>query len=310
MNRRFGILTFAGGPFSEIARCWREAEQLGFDSAWVVDTFSYAGVVDYEPWTLLAALARETSRLRIGTLVTHIAFRHPTLLAAQALTVDHLSGGRVLLGIGTGRPEPGDNPAVGAEEWSGEERAARLADQLAVLDRLLRGDLVDHAGPFYRADGVRLAAPVQRPRPPLVIAAQAPRTLRLAAQYGDGWNSLGGQPQTGTGLSRHSLAEAAERTRQHARRLDEYCREIGRDPREVHRSLLALRAEPNPLSSIEAFDEFVGAYAEAGIDEFIFYWPPTASVKRKEPVPASQQASFERIAAERIAPLHRVGSQS
>lgn len=189
VNRRFGILTFAGGPFSEIARCWREAEQLGFNSAWVVDTFSYAGVVDYEPWTLLAALARETSRLRIGTLVTHIAFRHPTVLAAQALTVDHLSGGRVELGIGTGGPEKQDNAAVGAEEWSGEERTARLADQLAVLDRSLRGDLVDHVGPFYRAEGVRLVAPVQRPRPPLVIAAQAPRTLRLAARYGDGWNS-------------------------------------------------------------------------------------------------------------------------
>ncbi|TMJ10355.1 MAG: LLM class flavin-dependent oxidoreductase, partial [Bacillati bacterium ANGP1] len=152
MDRRFGILTFAGGPFSELARCWRESEQLGFDSAWLVDTFSYGGIVDYEPWALLAALARATSRLRIGPLVTHIAFRHPTLLAAQALTVDHLSGGRVVLGIGTGGPEPRDHPAVGAGDWSGPERAARLAEQLAMLDRLLRGDHVDHVGQFYRAE--------------------------------------------------------------------------------------------------------------------------------------------------------------
>src|SRR5438309_11229210 len=107
MDRRFGILTFAGGPFSELARCWRESEQLGFDSAWLVDTFSYGGIVDYETWALLAALARETSRLRIGTLITHIAFRHPTLLAAQTLKVDHLSVRRVVPGIATSVPLPG-----------------------------------------------------------------------------------------------------------------------------------------------------------------------------------------------------------
>lgn len=308
VGRRYGILTFAGGPFSEIARCWRQAEQLGFDSAWLVDTFSYSGIVDYEPWALLAALARETTSLRIGTLVTHIAFRHPTLLAAQVLTVDHLSTGRVALGIGTGGPEPGDNLAVGAEEWSAAERAARLADQLAALDRLLRGERVQHVGQFYRAEGVQLVPPVQHPRPPLVIAAQAPRTLRLAARYGDGWNSLGGQPQTSTGLPRHALADAVERTREHMRRLDEYCAESGRDPRGLRRSLLALRADPSPLSSVEAFDEFVGPYAEIGIEEFIFYWPPPASLRRKEPVPAEQQDAFERIAADRIAPARRIAS--
>lgn len=302
MDRCFGILTFAGKPFSELARYWQDAEQLGFASAWLVDTFSYVGIVDYEPWTLLAALSQETTRLRIGTLVTHIAFRHPTVLAAQALTVDHVSGGRLELGIGTGGPEPRDHPAVGAADWSGRERAARLEEQLAILDPLLRGDHVDHVGRFYRAQDVQLVRPVHRPRPRLIVAAQAPRTLRLAARYGDGWNSLGGQPQTGTGLPRHPLAEAVARTREHARRLDGYCRELGRDPKGVRRSILALRADPNPLSSIEAFDEFVGAYAEIGIEEFIFYWPPVKRGGPREPIAPSQQATFERIAAERIAP--------
>jgi alkanesulfonate monooxygenase SsuD/methylene tetrahydromethanopterin reductase-like flavin-dependent oxidoreductase (luciferase family) len=305
VDRRFGILTLAGGPFSELARCWREAEQLGFVSAWLVDTFSYVGIVDYEPWTLLAALARETSRLRIGTMVTHIAFRHPTVLAAQVLTVDHVSRGRVDLGIGPGGPEPRDNPAVGATDWTGRERADRLEEQLDLLDRLLRGDHVDHVGRFYRAQDVQLVGPVQRPRPRLIVAAQGPRTLRLAARYGDGWNSLGGQPQSGTGLPRHALAEAVERTREHARRLDEYCREFGRDPRDIRRSVLALRADPNPLSSVEAFDEFVGSYAEIGIEEFIFYWPPLKRAAPKAPIAPSQQAMFERIAAERIAPRRR-----
>ncbi len=307
MKRSYGILTFAGGPFSEIVDCWRQAEEVGFDSAWLVDTFSYRGLVEYEPWTLLAALARETSRLRIGTLITQIAFRHPTLLAAQALTLDHLSAGRLELGIGGGWPGP-DSAAVGTQDWSPAERVARLAEQLAVLDRLLRGEEVEHVGTFYRANGVQLAAPTQRPRPPLVVAAQAQVTLRLAAQYGDGWNTIGGQPPTDTGLPRRPLHEAVDRTRRQSERLDEYCREFGRDPRAIRRSLLALRADPNPLSSVDAFDEFVGSYAEIGVEEFVFYWPPPASLKRKEPISAAQRDAFERIGAERIAPPRRAAS--
>lgn len=69
MKRRYGILMFAGAPFSDLVECWQRAEQLGFDSSWLVDTFGYPGLADYEPWTLLAALARETSRLRVGTRV-------------------------------------------------------------------------------------------------------------------------------------------------------------------------------------------------------------------------------------------------
>lgn len=307
VSRRYGILTFAGGPIPGIVDCWREAERFGFDSAWLVDTFSYQGLVEYEPWTLLAALARETSRIRIGTLITQIAFRHPTLLAAQALTLDHLSAGRIELGIGGGWPGP-DSAAVGAAEWSPAERLARLAEQLAMLDPLLRGEPVEHAGRFYEARGIQLAAPAQHPRPPLVIAAQVSGTLRLAARYGDGWNTLGGQPHTDTGLPRRPLREAVERTRRQVERLEEFCQELGRDPAAIRRSLLALRADPSPLSSVEAFDEFVGQYADVGIDEFIFYWPPTANLRRKEPISAAQREAFERIAADRIAPARRTTS--
>lgn len=300
---RFGILTFAGGPVGELIRCWREAEALGFDSAYVVDTFSYYGFVDYEPWTLLAALAREVSRLRIGTLITQIAFRHPTLLAAETLTLDHMSDGRIELGVGGG-DMGADWAAVGLEVGPPRERVARLSEQLEVLDQLLRGDRVDHSGKFYRAEGVQLVRPRQQPRPPLLIGAQVPASLRLVARFGEAWNTLGGQPQSSTGLPRLALHEAVERTREQARLLDQYCREFGRDPKTVRRSLLALRAEPNPLSSVDAFDEFVGHYAEAGIEEFIFYWPPPANLRRHEPITPGQQSAFERIAADRIAGAH------
>jgi alkanesulfonate monooxygenase SsuD/methylene tetrahydromethanopterin reductase-like flavin-dependent oxidoreductase (luciferase family) len=295
-SHRYGIVTLAVGSFEPIAQLWRTAEALGFDNAWVDDDLMAPDAL--EPWTLLAALARETSRMRIGTLVTQIPFRHPTLLAAEAITVDRISGGRLEVGIGAGDTPIG---AIGHDPWSQQERAERFGEQVELLDRLLRGERVDHAGRFYRAQAAQLPPPVQRPRPPLVIAAQAPSSLRLAARFADGWNTLGGQPQSSSGLARLPLDEAVAHTRDAVQQLERYCAEIGRDPATIRRSVLALRAEPVPLSSLDAFDEFVGRYAAVGMEEFIFYWPPIANVFSREPISAPEQAAFEQIATERIA---------
>jgi alkanesulfonate monooxygenase SsuD/methylene tetrahydromethanopterin reductase-like flavin-dependent oxidoreductase (luciferase family) len=295
---RYSIVTLAVGEFGPIAQLWRTAEALGFDEAWVDDDLLVPHAL--EPWTLLAALARETSRMRIGTLVTQIPFRHPTLLAAEANTVDRISGGRLEVGIGAGDPHIPIG-AIGHDPWSQQERAERFGEQVELLDRLLRGERVDHAGRFYRAQGVQLPPPVQQPRPPLVIAAQAPSSLRLAARYADCWNSLGGQPQSPSGRPRLPLDEAVARTREAVQQLEGYCAEIGRDPATIRRSVLALRAEPVPLSSLDAFDEFVGRYAAVGMEEFVFYWPPIANVLSGEPISTAQQATFEQIAGERVA---------
>lgn len=297
MNRRFGILTFPGGSFAAIAAEWRQAEALGFDDAFVVDTLAKPDLVDYEAWVTLAALARETSHMRIGTLVTVLPLRHPAVLAAQAISVDRISEGRLDLGIGAGE-DPGDLAAVGIEPWPTEERLERLAEQLAMLDRFLRGGRSEHTGRFYRSDELHLATPVQRPRPPIVVAAQGPRSIALAARFADGWNSLGGQP-TGA-AERISLRQAVARTSEQVTRLEAECRAIGRDPGRIRRSVLAYRTEHDPLSSVDAFDDFVGRYAEVGIAEFIFYWPPLASLRRREPVPQEVRGAFERIATERL----------
>ena len=297
VSRRFDILTFPGGPFAAIAAEWRLAETLGFDGAFLVDTLAKPGFVDYEAWVTLAALARETSRIRIGTLVTVLPLRHPAVLAAQASSVDRISEGRLDLGIGVG-DDPGDLAAVGVEPWPVGERLERLAEQLAILDSSLRGGHSAHAGRFYRSDELHLALPVQRPRPPIIVAAQSSGSIALAARFADGWNSLGGQPTAGS--ERISLREAVAHTVKQVATLDAACRAIGRDPATVRRSVLAFRPERDPLSSIEAFDEFVGRYADVGIDGFTFYWPPLASLRRQEPVPHEARAAFERIAAERV----------
>ena len=299
VKTRFDILTLATGDFEQIARRWREIEELGFDGAWLSDSLSLLGTADYEAWSLLAALSPLTSKLRIGTLVTQITFRHPVLLAAQAITVDRISGGRLELGIGAG-DYLSDSAAVGQDPWPLGERLERFDEQLSVLDKALRGERVDYRGRFYRTAGASLATPVQQPRPPLVVAGQAPGSLRLVARYADGWNTLGGQPLSKSGQQPLPLVQAVERTREQVRLLEEYCRELGRDASAIRRSVLPYRSETDPLTSIDSFDEFVGRYSEIGFTQFVFYWPPVANLRTQEPLSSSQQRTLESIAAERL----------
>ena len=294
---RFDVLTLVSGSFEEVANLWRDIERLGFDAAWVVDTLSLRGIADYEAWSLLGALATVTSKIRLGTLVTQITFRHPVIVAAHAVTVDRISGGRLELGIGAG-DYVADSAAVGLDAWPLKERLQRLEEQLVMIDTALRGARLDFGGHFYDARGVQLPGPIQQPRPPLVVAGQVPGTLRLAARFADGWNTLGGQPLSKSGQASLPLRQAVERTREQVSILDQFCREFGRDPSQIRRTVLPYRAETDPVSSLDAFDEFVGRYSEIGIDGFVFYWPPVSD--RGGPTSPARRAMFERIAAERI----------
>jgi alkanesulfonate monooxygenase SsuD/methylene tetrahydromethanopterin reductase-like flavin-dependent oxidoreductase (luciferase family) len=297
----FGILSFAAVPYEELARRFRQAEELGFASAWLDDDV-LTRYADFEPWTALAALARDTARIRLGTMVTSVTFRHPSFLAAQVATLDHLSGGRAELGLGAGGP-PNPYGAFGLDDWGPRERAERLEEQAAILDPLLQGEAVDFEGHHYRAIGARLPRPpVRRPRPSLIVAAHGDRGLRVAARHADGWNSFGGQPYPGgedwgQGIP---LTEAVAYTRRLSERLDGVCREEGRDPTTLRRTVLAYRPVPDPLTSRDAFDEYAGTYREIGIEEVVFYWPPLRNVIEGLPISAQQQAAFERIAADRI----------
>ena len=299
---RFGIFTFSRAPYADIASTFRLAEELGFASAWVNDDLMVPDYADFEPWTLLAAVARDTARIRLGTMVTAITFRHPSFLAAQVVTLDRISDGRVTLGLGSGGP-PHPYGAFGHADWSPRERVERLEEQAAILDPLLRGERVSREGRHYPIRDAQLPDPVQRPRPPLLIAAHGERALRVAARYGDGWNTLGSQPfPEGIDPARRlPLVETVSRTRQLSGRLDDICVEIGRDPATVERSVLALCPNPDPFSSLDAFDEYVGSYDAIGISELIFYWPPIEhSYGQRTSVPAELQARFERIASARI----------
>lgn len=303
---RFGLMYLQAAPFGEVTARIRLGEEMGFDSLWVADhmTGQYPGLISYEAWALLGTLAMTTRRARIGPLVTPITFRHPALLAMAATTVDHASGGRLEIGIGIGGA-PVDGSVVGADDWPGSERVARLEEQVDILDRLLRGETIERHVGFYPTTGAVVTPPLQRPRPPLTIAGAGPRLIDLAVRRADAWNSLGGQPMRRSRRPPLALEQAVAETRRHVALLGEACERHGRDPNAIRRSLLAYRVGPEVFASPDAFTDYVGRYREAGIDEFIFYWPVDPVTFERTP---HYERDLARIASVVIPQLRAEGS--
>jgi alkanesulfonate monooxygenase SsuD/methylene tetrahydromethanopterin reductase-like flavin-dependent oxidoreductase (luciferase family) len=281
---------------------WQHIEDLGFDSLWLADHF----VNSYQPsqfwleaWTLLSALAAETSRIRIGTLVTPIGLRNPAVLARQALTVDHISNGRLELGLGAGVADDTGYAMIGLPDWEPPERVAHFREAVEIIDSMLRNEVTTYDGSHYRIkEAYMRPAPIQQPRPPLTLAALGPSMLKIAAKYADRWNTYvlpGGTPE-----------EAVLAIRERNDRLDEACAKVGRDPGEVVRSLLFYgRSSGNPFASVDAFQDLVGRYRETGISEFIFYYPTEEFYK---PANEDQPQVFERVAREVIPALRAPAS--
>ena len=217
----------------------RAAEAVGFDSVWIPDhlLFRHAGEVAqgaWECWTLLGALAAATSRVEIGPLVTCTAWRNPALIAKMADTVDELSDGRLVLGLGTGWHEP-EFVAFGIPF---DKAVGRFEDALAIILPLLREGRVDHQGPYYAARECELLP--RGPRtgqggPPILIGAlgTGPRMLRLMARHADLWNAwlTWGQSDPTAIPPLRDLVDGA-------------CREIGRDPASLGRTVAVLVEVP------------------------------------------------------------------
>ena len=260
---RFGICTDQNLPWEELVGQWRRFEALGFDSAWVCDHFQQPSRPDgpyLEGWTLLAALAARTERIRLGVLVTSNTFRHPALLAKEAATVDHVSGGRLELGLGAGWYEP-EHRAFGLEFPPPPELVGRFREAVQVIDLLLRQDATTYEGRYYQLrEAPFRPRPVQQPRPPLTLGAHRSKMLRIVAEYADRWNSHG------------TVDEIRERNEI----LDEQCAAVGRDPASIVRSLYGWVSVLglDPWSSPDAFLDVVGRYREAGISEFLIDAPP------------------------------------
>jgi alkanesulfonate monooxygenase SsuD/methylene tetrahydromethanopterin reductase-like flavin-dependent oxidoreductase (luciferase family) len=275
---RFGIEVPQDASFPTLVERWQQAEELGFDHLWVADHWadtrtdpsgSYRNLDGtwFDGWTVLAVMAQETARIRIGTLVSNPVLRPPALLAKEALTIDHLSEGRLELGIGTGI-EPLDHTTMGLDYWSPQERVARFSEYVEVVDGLLRGPSRAFAfeGRYYRTREAAMGPPsVQQPRPPITVGGQSPTVLRVAAERADCWNTAG---PLGVGMD-----EILETTRQQNERLDEMCVAFGRETTEVRRSLFMVGAL-DAWASPDAVEQIVKRFGEIGIGEFVLFWPP------------------------------------
>ena len=246
----------------EILRRVRFAEEAGFDGVWVFDHFKplypdpRTGDWDgpcFESWTLLAALAAATNRIRLGALVTGVTYRHPSVLAAEAVTVDHVSGGRLELGIGAAWHE-GEHRELGIPFPPRRERFERLDEAVQLIKALMTEDAATFRGRHYRLEhATYLPRPIQRPHPPVWIGASGERVaLPIAARHADVWHGFG---------SVEALARKGALLEEHARR-------AGREPGAIGRA--------TDLSISEPWEEVRArsrALADAGFSYLIVSWP-------------------------------------
>jgi alkanesulfonate monooxygenase SsuD/methylene tetrahydromethanopterin reductase-like flavin-dependent oxidoreductase (luciferase family) len=285
MTIRFCAYQYANRPLPELTQRWKRAEDMGFDVLYNCDTLNepdHPGTTMFEASCMLAAMAMRTSNIRIGTLVTNLILRNPAVIAKAAMTIDHLSDGRLELGFGGGVMES-DHAASGISWWRAPERVARYREAVHIVDQMLRNDVTTWRGNYYRVEKAEMAPrPVQRPRPPLTIPAHGPSMLRIAAEYADAWSSWGGY-QIDTEEQMFVV------THDRSELFDETCAELGRDPKDVRHSLVCL-PPLTPWESSEYFREMVGRYNEIGIDEFVVYWPQTWRQAPRE------NAVFEEVA--------------
>ncbi|GAA3604865.1 LLM class flavin-dependent oxidoreductase [Kineosporia mesophila] len=274
---RFGLMTHAADDWSRLTERWKGFEKAGFDALWAGDhLWSALGENGYtqprfDAWMLAAGIAQATSHVTVGTLVSAINMRNPAVLAKQALTLDHLSAGRAVAGIGAGG-NPKDGAVAGEQPWGPQEKSARLDEYLTVVNRVAAGGELSFEGSYYRTSGVAGPAPVS-PKIPVLVAAHLKSSLAVTARHADVWNSYGtlfSQLARGVKLTpQESLAVTAQRSKF----LDEECERIGRDPKTLRRSFLLAFTQDTPWVSVQQFRDTIGGYAEAGITEFMFPFP-------------------------------------
>ena len=243
-------------PWDEVAGRVRLAEDLGFDGAWGFDHFrpmyGEGPGEAFEGMTTLAALAGLTSRIRLGLLVTGMTYRHPSVFAAQALTIDHASHGRLELSFGAAWFED-EHTQLGIPFPGLSDRFDLLEDSLEIIQWLFTGEVVSYDGRVVSLrDAQMLPTPVQRPHPPIWVGGSGPRrTLPLVAKHADVWHAWG---------TPGSLREANAR-------VDELAEAAGRDPRSI------TRASSVSLDDLDTARKHIGKWRDAGYGYLVCGWP-------------------------------------
>jgi alkanesulfonate monooxygenase SsuD/methylene tetrahydromethanopterin reductase-like flavin-dependent oxidoreductase (luciferase family) len=294
---RFQVVVLPNTDWNTLLARFQRIEELGFDLVGMADHF-----VDwtnppspwFDLWTQAAAVAANTSRIRLCACVAQIPLRGPAMLARQALSVDHISNGRLELGLGLGLPIDPSYAMMGIPNWSNKERVARFGEYVEIVDGLLTNEVTSYKGKFYQIDqAVMNPRPLQKPRPPIMIAAMGPIMLKKAARYADIWNSLSFV---------EDFDDQMKETRHRIEQVDEHCAAMGRDPGTLRRSYLMFDAKARPsggkikyYESEAIFTHMVERIMELGITDIGMYYP----------LQEEQLPMFERIATDVIPKLRR-----
>jgi len=260
---RFGFKT--SGQYTtwqDTLDVWREGDRIeAFESAWNFDHFYPINVPDtsgpcLEAWVTLTALAQATSRIRIGTMVNGVVYRHPAVLANMVASLDIVSGGRLELGLGAGWNQE-ECDAYGIELGTLTERFDRFDEALEVIVGLLTGETTDFDGRYFQLQGARNnPPPLQRPHPPICIGGRGKRrTMPAVARWAQHWN------YPGNDAADFVATKAA---------LDEACETIGRDPDEI---TVSQHVRYDPATGPVAAAEAAAALGDHGVDLAIFYLP-------------------------------------
>jgi F420-dependent oxidoreductase-like protein len=248
--------------WDELVRRVRFAEDLGFDGAWGFDHFQpmygEGPGEAFEGMTTLAALATATSRIRLGLLVTGMTYRHPSVFAAEAVTIDHASHGRLELSFGAAWFDK-EHDELGIPFPPTAQRFDLLEDALEIATRLFTGEVVSYEGKVVSLKNARVQpVPVQQPHPPIWIGGSGPkRTLPLVARYADVWHTWG---------TPKSLADANAR-------VDDLATQAGRDPKDIQ------RATSLSLDDLDTARKHAGKWVDAGYGYLICGWPGEGRVQ-------------------------------
>jgi alkanesulfonate monooxygenase SsuD/methylene tetrahydromethanopterin reductase-like flavin-dependent oxidoreductase (luciferase family) len=292
-----GVVLLPTSPWATARGEWTRVEELGFDHGWTYDHIAWRDLAD-GPWfgavPTLAAASLATRRLELGALVFSPNVRHPVTLAKDVVSLSDLSGGRLVPCVGAGGTGF-DATMLGHPALTANERVERLGEFVTILDALLRTGRADHRGRFLSAVAAR-RLPAPKPRPALGVAANGPRTMRLAARSADLWITDGDVARA-SGMDREAF-------RRHVRtlvaRFTDACLAERRDPSGLRRLFLCGLVPEAPLEHPEAFLEFCETYAGMGFTDLVVHAP-----RADHPFRAPSDA-LERLGASALAAARRI----
>lgn len=266
---RLGVVFPQTRPWRELARDFAWGEEVGYDVAYVYDHLTHPTAVGEwlgDGFVTLAAAACVTTRIELGTLVASATMHSPVSLARRAGSVQDISGGRMVLGLGAGSPR--EAMADRGEEVTAGQMFDRLDDVVTGLKAVWAGE-TEWTGRTRSFSGLQtLSMPKGGTPPHLLLAAHGPRALALAAEHADGWNTYGG-PQA-VPLPPEDFWSVL---RAQSAKLTESCERIGRDPGELRRSLLVGYGKVRPTESVAAYQDAIARAGQLGFDELVVYGP-------------------------------------